>query len=777
MSFGISPISSGITDRINKFKDPLFSSKLGGVWVKITSGAGKSSNELVSIISNPNIPTFGQKSIHGTLDSSAPVGSMGFNGGSTTEPTSQGTGYYPRPIIESISVSYGNRGLSRKAKFDIKCYTKEQLDEITKYFLEPGFHVSIEWGWNQTESYGQLCKNVNELAELYHFEKLNEKRKASKYTYEAYIGIITGGGIQTGDGFTVSVDLTGIGEVLSGLQFQPAPATEDGVKEKTELSIVITDDTSSRSGKLTQGLNPSEGWVRKSKNIKSNTSTVKVGADTQSFAYMFNDLPAGWRTERIMNLINVKHISDPNNFINFIPGVKNEINHRTKDTWFRFFKRSTTVDGEKQVIPAGDGILNDERYIRFRTLMDILQESEIENTIELVDGSELSLNIETSGAFLSAFPQIFSTNGSRLYIPNIHPPDFGLSTSFKDGEVSFSEHAKKATQGDMRSVNFTFNSSPGFPRGNTSFEYPTDIYELKDYYFGLLDDLYINFDFTKSVLERKGLSIRETILELLNGMSSAVNNKWDFQVTEDIDKDDNVIVVRIVDESFTDLKYNKPVSFVSNGEQSPFLSFSVDIDIPSAMTSQIIGKRLTKTEDSNGMEISTEVNVPSRLFIDTVDIEDQIGKRIPVKKSPGEVELPTDDRTATEKLKENFELFMKTATLVSDITIPINDPNKELADVSDYIIVSAFNDSSLFNHFDKKTTNYREISVLLPISCKFSTFGVSGIQFNNTFSIIDLPTKFRSDRGIFQIREITHSISGMNWIVEVDSQFRQIQKQ
>lgn len=773
MSFGIKPLKKEVADRIKKYKDPLFSSKLGGVWVKITSGAGKSENELVSIISNPKIPTFGQRSIHGSLDTSAPVGTMGFSGDRTTDPTSQGLGYYPRPIIDSIQVTNGNRGLSKKASFTIKCYTKEQVDEIAQYFLEPGFHVCIEWGWNQTESYGQICKDVNDIAALYKADTLDNKRSASNYTYDVYLGVTTGGGITTSDGsFDVSVELTGISEILSHLQFNASTTTdEDGTDTKTGLSIIIQ-----KKGIVAGTVNFAKGVFRFFKNFGTRTSTADTQAistgGTHSFAYMFNDLPASWRTANIMNLINDETgVAHPGNYLNFIPDVAKDINKATKSRWW-IFNNDVEVEGETHSIPSGAGILDTERYIRFGTLMDILRTVDV--NMELKTKNENTIitpNINTSGVLVTAFPRIFSTNPDRLYIPNPSPLDFGLSKAFSSTEAapSFSEYAKgddpKVGRVDERSnIEFVFNSIPGFPSNDNSKDYDTDSYDLKVHYFGYLDALYINFDFVKGILERQGLSVRDMLLEMLNGMSSAVNNIWNFQVTEEVDDEKGTFIISIVEENFLGLRTSPPPSFISNGEQSSFLSFNLDMDLPAAMTSQIMAKRLTDKE------ISKETNIPNRLFIDNIDIKDQILIRVPWEAQESD-DSQKDDRDEKDKIKDNFEFFMKTATLISDIVVPNTEPSSK---IDEYIIVAAFNDTSLFNHFNKIGHDNEGLSVLLPITCKFSTYGVSGILFNNTFSIGDISSKYQSDKGIFQVRELSHTISGMDWIVEVEGQFRQI---
>jgi hypothetical protein len=43
----------------------------------------------------------------------------------------------PSPVINSISVTQGTEGLSKKTSFTIICYSLGQADVVMKYFLEP----------------------------------------------------------------------------------------------------------------------------------------------------------------------------------------------------------------------------------------------------------------------------------------------------------------------------------------------------------------------------------------------------------------------------------------------------------------------------------------------------------------------------------------------------------------------------------------------------------------------------------------------------------------
>ena len=90
----------------------------------------------------------------------------------------------PSPYISSFEVDEGGgtATLSRKASFKIVAHSKGQLDTICKYFLEPGFTVFIEWGWNKRDAYAgwQNTLNADYVASFNSFKVLDARRKICK---------------------------------------------------------------------------------------------------------------------------------------------------------------------------------------------------------------------------------------------------------------------------------------------------------------------------------------------------------------------------------------------------------------------------------------------------------------------------------------------------------------------------------------------------------------------------------------------------------------------
>ena len=89
-----------------------------------------------------------------------------------------GQGYRPSPTIESVlRVDEGAGNLSRKASFSIKCFSKEQMELVTRYFQEPGFSIFLEWGWNTEDGVKGIVKplGADTISNFNNFTKVNNK--------------------------------------------------------------------------------------------------------------------------------------------------------------------------------------------------------------------------------------------------------------------------------------------------------------------------------------------------------------------------------------------------------------------------------------------------------------------------------------------------------------------------------------------------------------------------------------------------------------------------
>ena len=112
-------------------------------------------------------------------------------------------------------------------------------------------------------------------------------------------------------------------------------------------------------------------------------------------------------------------------------------------------------------------------------------------------------------------------------------------------------------------------------------------------YWGLLKNLYVNFDVFKSALDSKNKTVREVFTDILNDCSSAVNSFWNFQIKDEVIG--NKVVLTVFDENWIGSKPDEvpPKQFYHSGFKSPFLDANLDMSIPANMVSQIVSRRLS----------------------------------------------------------------------------------------------------------------------------------------------------------------------------------------
>ena len=203
-----SNIQGYVTSTLNSRRgNPELISKLNP-FVRIVSGA----NGGLSMFSNPDWKLL--QATGTTYGTSTTAGAIGTTWGGAPINPNTGQGYRPSPVVTSLEVDQAQGGLSRKASFSVTCFTKEQMEKLSTYIMEPGFSIFIEWGWG-AGGYGGLRKlDANTIAGLQSGVLLNKLREKSGGNYDAYLGFITGGGVSLdGDKWTINVNCTGYTEL------------------------------------------------------------------------------------------------------------------------------------------------------------------------------------------------------------------------------------------------------------------------------------------------------------------------------------------------------------------------------------------------------------------------------------------------------------------------------------------------------------------------------------------------------------------------------------
>lgn len=738
----------------NRIIDKKSISKLNA-WVRVSSGVGDG----LVLISNPNFKLFaaaGEASIYGNGEKSGTLGTTW--GGSPVYAETGDSGFRPKPSITSIEIDEGAGALSRKASFTITCFTKGQLDTLCEYFLEPGYTIFLEWGWNVPQSlngYNNTLSVAN-VTTYQNFENLNKKRAATGGTYDNYLGYITGGGLSSaGDTYEIKVSCTGF----------------------TELPAYFMGADNSEDSKQT-------GVKKTGKEFSTALIAVTTDLGKKRFMMAYNRLPSNRRTQRVKNLVNNSIVADAANFINVDETVKVKVNECVSG--FELFGLS--INDEEAQVSAGAGgsvefasgteIIKDDAFIKFSTLMTIINEIGAEGF--MIGGQIIKTQINTSTTICCAFPKVFSTDKTKLFIPNATAPKFDLlkaANSKTDNGASNEATSDLTVTSKTGKINFPGNGtiSKGLATSNSKQIKVQDqmgdgsiiLLERELGKWGFLDDLYVGLDFAKGILETKNFSIKNALYQILNGMSAAAGGLWDFQIIPN----DNETELRVVDLNFTPTGEKvKPYTFNLTGNDSIFMDASLDVDISGAKMNQIIGKRLGQI--INGSQKDIDIKENTGLFTNKKDLVlETIQKRAEAPTKDDEVVAEESSDELEEAKRKNMELFLDKVGFV-----PMPDKTDkdsfEPLDTSTFIV--SYNDQAVFEFFKTQDdgTKPTNIGPLMPIKFTFSIHGVSGIKRGDKFAIIGLPKNYEA-KGFFQVTAVKHTITDMVWKTDVEGSFRQ----
>jgi hypothetical protein len=138
-------------------------------------------------------------------------------------------------------------------------------------------------------------------------------------------------------------------------------------------------------------------------------------------------------------------------------------------------------------------------------------------------------------------------------------------------------------------------------------------------------------------------------------------------------------------------------------------------------------------------------------------------------------------KTSFSKSLDKMDILVK-PNMDSSFTIAKTDAFEQLKNKNGSFGIYCYNDPIYFDKLKNNAIqNYFKInnekgplSTLLPITYKFKILGCSGLRRWDSFIIRGIPKKYE-DRGVWQITEIEHGLSGMQWVTEVTANYRQIQ--
>jgi hypothetical protein len=534
----------------------------------------------------------------------------------------------PSPVVTSLEIKEGKDHISRVGTLIIKCFSLPQLEEMQRYFMEPGFSILIEYGWGDTEALAQLIDTtdtktiVTQAADdNLDFDVLQNKRFESYGNYDSFFAFIVGGSVASeNENFIITVNLRGMPGLPTFLQQH----------KNINIITVTTDATTGKKTKVVSKF-PSVRLFSISDISKAGVTAPEVAG--RRYKYMFNLLPPERQIGEVAKMVTKAVMGVPawnsRDLIGFDYAVNSVVNsYKTIDS-LESVGQSLGLMKEFKVgswIVPREKLGSDYKYIKFDLAIRILNANNGLTTYKVGD-KEINVRINADST-IGAFPKIFSTNPAKLIIPGKIPDFFTyflndsevpvdsvLNSEFDAsiGTTSFVQYTNIPTGVDSRGKPWNYKSWPGY------FE--------KSGYHGQLENLYVNFDvFSKAIKNSANKSIKDVLLDMLNEMSDAVNSFWNFQIVERVGENGD-IELSVIDENFAGycaIPKNNIQLFRHAGELSVFLEANLQVDIPSEMTNQIILKRenYTSNPSSQGLDIGGIFTDKKDLFFSGIGFTD-----------------------------------------------------------------------------------------------------------------------------------------------------------
>jgi hypothetical protein len=785
-------------------------------WMRVSSSSG---------LVLESVPADGDNSFYLRYGDTTKSGRIGTDFAGVPQFVEGDRGFRPSPVIESMGIDFGDGGLTRKSTFQIKCFSLKQAEELSKYFLEPGYTVLVEYGWNTETSYSQRINlSPCEIARFNEYDYLKQKQSASDYTYDGFLGYITNGGFttSTGETYILKVELTSIGEVAAYLQQHRSGGKTDDKKN--------------------------EGGDRYDNRTIESTAETNVGLAL--FMQMYNRLPMAKKTERVKGLINeldsrgIPFTSEAN-FINMDDEIRKDLIGELEDTAVETTQQQEGGEGEtatsgEAAVPAGMPLVTENSYIRLELAFEILNKVayETKSVASICPGvPTFPLGIEYRDTICRAHPHMFSIDGSKLIIPNSKTPDFGMAQALSATTVQQVGPILNADGKPSNTINLAQKNSAGedlfqFPQVNTLDKslFPIDVvpFAAESGQWGYLKDLYVNFEFFIEVLEKSNYVAKDIYYEILNGISAAANSIWFFEIVQLPSRrpeNKGKYQLEIADLNFQG-KPNKDgiTGFFSSGIDCPFIDSQFAFEIPAAMKNMIIAERTAAEGNSIQVDSSPEGNLPiesGALFASKPDpvveiianFKEALIKEAQERQDPDPNQDPNNEPAAEvdaeeaekEARKQNYELFMKHATVVP--TIKDRNINRDVAKnafadffkavgnivitavagffgfgvnretnpdptLEQIVAVAAWQDSSLFRKLDLNLRNSTTPNnILVEIAFDFKIHGVSGIKTGDLFEIADLPAQYKN-KCAFTVVSISHTLDQGLWTTMVGGKMK-----
>lgn len=206
-------------------------------WIRLSSGVNElSTEEIEEVEKNGRLVTstgnskLAKETILGTLQSKSGLGDNNKKSPNPLYRKTSDLGYRPEPGITSATIrSKGSYGTLRETTVNFVVWSLEDLENIEKLFLRPGYSMLLEWGHSvyidntgalqtQPPTYGEDFFKTQNIRDIE--AKIEELRKKADYNYDAVFGYVKNynWSFRKDGGYDCSISIISKGTLIESLR-------------------------------------------------------------------------------------------------------------------------------------------------------------------------------------------------------------------------------------------------------------------------------------------------------------------------------------------------------------------------------------------------------------------------------------------------------------------------------------------------------------------------------------------------------------------------------
>jgi len=629
----------------------------------------------------------------------------------------KGNSIFNRPIpgVTEISIqNKGSMGAVREAVITYVCWDRRQLSMLEKLYMTPGISCLLEWGWSTKINNSFVNENLSKKSPPPSDEemskKISELVKLNGGHYDALQGPVVDFSwtLRDDGGYDCTTTLTSRADMLLAINIhsKSGDVTSDMVDDGEDEDS-INEDIRGILDNVIRDIE--ENGIKTNNDGEVIAQILKVRGKFKKEDDELGSIDKGKGIGGLGRKV-VTAAANANALMHGLPPtgkLKNEINNFNQGyiTWGFL-----------------EDIINENLCPHSEKLGKLLIKLETDKKIDDIQYGWINYrtNLISGDPYICVLPNASMQFGGQ-YTKRIRKK--GRPAKIKDTESDIDNYQFYEIDPDVKKDFFKDGGK--------------DRIQLSKI---LINVRFVHFTFLESD------TLSDFLMTILNGISEACGNMWDFQLM--IDEEDPGTIY-IVDTKTVNVEDIDPFPFKVYTKNSIVKNVSLNTEVDQKIKAMMMYGS-TRNDDEKYNETGIESTYGYKLYRDSV-VDIANGSVIPANQAPGTSTSSTKNDSKTNKIDTQSNLYISIKKLKRKRTPETSDRAK-----------MAMNKYIVETNTDNGSVSSNNSFVTLPLKLAVTVDGISGIRFGNAIDIDYKPERY-SKYTYFQITNVSHTINKDGW--------------